>query len=269
MDDLIYSYEGTRNDATVTPIKSPEFSNVHLLTCIYYLCGVNRCIRWIIVRNKVLSTFICIELLLKSCLKCSDLKSQIHLVVDCSNKSKWLLPSPALQYLWAEPCLTSLSWFIFSANVMVSGKRLADIGYRVFSGSMMLLTVYGGYLCVLRGYRYMERQKQLKLAAENQDPEVLKDWRRMDFLHRCGHSPYLPFFRFCCPSLNHEDIYSSQVVCIHWGYCDLTREICWFLRTSRETARSITCISGLCKIHVVSNTVSGVKMAVTVCTILN
>lgn len=199
-------------------------------------------------------------------------KSQIHLIVDCSNKSKRLLPSPALQCLYAEPFLTSLSWLVFSVNVMVSGKRLADIGYRVFSGSMMLLTVYGGYLCVLRGYRYMERQKLLKLAAENQDPEVLKDWRRMDFffLHRCGHSPYLPLLFFCCPSLNHEDIYSSQVVWIHWGYCDLTREICWFLRTSsRKTTRNITFISGLCKIHVVSNTVSGVRMTVIVCTILN
>ncbi|XP_022617176.1 cytochrome c oxidase assembly protein COX14 homolog [Seriola lalandi dorsalis] len=58
---------------------------------------------------------------------------------------------------------------------MVYGKRLADISYRAFSASMMLLTAYGGYLCVMRGHRYMERQKQLKLAAENQDPEVIKD----------------------------------------------------------------------------------------------
>ncbi|XP_029005775.1 cytochrome c oxidase assembly protein COX14 homolog [Betta splendens] len=58
---------------------------------------------------------------------------------------------------------------------MVTAKRLADIGYRAFSGSMMLLTVYGGYLCALRGYRFMQKQKQLKLAAENQDPEVIKD----------------------------------------------------------------------------------------------
>ncbi|XP_034724663.1 cytochrome c oxidase assembly protein COX14 homolog [Etheostoma cragini] len=58
---------------------------------------------------------------------------------------------------------------------MVSGKRLADIGYRTFSASMMLLTVYGGYLCAMRGYRYMQKQKQLKLAAENQDLEVIKD----------------------------------------------------------------------------------------------
>ncbi|EOA99824.1 hypothetical protein Anapl_13208, partial [Anas platyrhynchos] len=27
---------------------------------------------------------------------------------------------------------------------MVSGKQLADFGYKAFSGSMMLLTVYGG-----------------------------------------------------------------------------------------------------------------------------
>ncbi|XP_071380699.1 cytochrome c oxidase assembly protein COX14 homolog [Centroberyx affinis] len=58
---------------------------------------------------------------------------------------------------------------------MVSGKRLADIGYRAFSASMMLLTAYGGYLCVMRGYRYVEKQKQLQLAAENQDHEVIKD----------------------------------------------------------------------------------------------
>lgn len=58
---------------------------------------------------------------------------------------------------------------------MVSGKRLADMSYRVFSGSMMLLTVYGGYLCAVRGYRYLEKQKRLKLAAENQETEVIKD----------------------------------------------------------------------------------------------
>ncbi|KAF7658059.1 hypothetical protein LDENG_00018110 [Lucifuga dentata] len=58
---------------------------------------------------------------------------------------------------------------------MVSGKRLADIGYRAFSASMMLLTVYGGYLCAARAYRYMKRQKQIKLAAENQDSEAIKD----------------------------------------------------------------------------------------------
>lgn len=58
---------------------------------------------------------------------------------------------------------------------MVSGKRLADMGYRAFSASMMLLTAYGGYLCVMRGYRFMTKQKQLQLAAENQDPEAIKD----------------------------------------------------------------------------------------------
>ncbi|XP_053724925.1 cytochrome c oxidase assembly protein COX14 homolog [Synchiropus splendidus] len=58
---------------------------------------------------------------------------------------------------------------------MVSGKRLADIGYRAFSASMMVLTLYGGYLCAMRGYRYMKRQEQLKLAAENQDAELIKD----------------------------------------------------------------------------------------------
>uniref|UniRef100_A0A673MNL7 Cytochrome c oxidase assembly factor COX14 n=1 Tax=Sinocyclocheilus rhinocerous TaxID=307959 RepID=A0A673MNL7_9TELE len=58
--------------------------------------------------------------------------------------------------------------------VMLSGKRIADVGYKLFSGSMMLLTVYGGYLCVLRAQRYMQRQKQLELAAQNESAEVLK-----------------------------------------------------------------------------------------------
>ncbi|XP_014861147.1 PREDICTED: cytochrome c oxidase assembly protein COX14 homolog [Poecilia mexicana] len=58
---------------------------------------------------------------------------------------------------------------------MVTAKRLADIGYRAFSASMMLLTAYGGYLCTMRGIRYWEKQKQLKLAAKNQDPEIMKD----------------------------------------------------------------------------------------------
>ncbi|KAK2861833.1 hypothetical protein Q5P01_001366 [Channa striata] len=60
-------------------------------------------------------------------------------------------------------------------SIMVSAKRLADIGYRTFSASMMLLTVYGGYLCAMRGYRFLQKRNQLKLAAENQDPEVIKD----------------------------------------------------------------------------------------------
>ncbi|TNN78646.1 Cytochrome c oxidase assembly protein COX14 [Liparis tanakae] len=59
--------------------------------------------------------------------------------------------------------------------MMVSGKRLADLGYRTFSASMMLLTAYGGYLCAMRGYRFVQKQKHLKLAAENQDPELLKE----------------------------------------------------------------------------------------------
>ncbi|XP_078390782.1 cytochrome c oxidase assembly protein COX14 homolog [Cetorhinus maximus] len=58
---------------------------------------------------------------------------------------------------------------------MVSSKRLADLGYKMFSGSMMLLTVYGGYLCSARAYRYFQNQKALKAAAEEQANEMLKD----------------------------------------------------------------------------------------------
>ncbi|XP_017580517.1 cytochrome c oxidase assembly protein COX14 homolog [Pygocentrus nattereri] len=60
---------------------------------------------------------------------------------------------------------------------MLRTKRMADMGYRLFSGSMMLLTVYGGYLCSMRFSRYMQRQKQLQLEAQDQtvDSEVVKD----------------------------------------------------------------------------------------------
>lgn len=72
-----------------------------------------------------------------------------------------------------EPVLPRFCFF--QGLIMVSGKRLADIGYRTFSASMMLLTVYGTYLCGVRVYRYFQRQNQLKVAAENQDHEALKD----------------------------------------------------------------------------------------------
>ncbi|XP_043939470.1 cytochrome c oxidase assembly protein COX14 [Protopterus annectens] len=58
---------------------------------------------------------------------------------------------------------------------MPSGKRIADIGYKVFSGSMMLLTVYGGYICSMRAYRYFKRRQALKMAADNQSTDFIKD----------------------------------------------------------------------------------------------
>ncbi|KAM8977830.1 cytochrome c oxidase assembly protein COX14 [Pelodytes ibericus] len=58
---------------------------------------------------------------------------------------------------------------------MAPARRFADIGYKVFSTSMMLLTVYGGYLCSMRAYRFFKRQQQLKASAENQTEAVIKD----------------------------------------------------------------------------------------------
>ncbi|NXF12444.1 COX14 protein, partial [Smithornis capensis] len=43
---------------------------------------------------------------------------------------------------------------------MVSGKQLADFGYKAFSGSMMLLTVYAGYLCTVRVQRMLQRRRE-------------------------------------------------------------------------------------------------------------
>nr|ACO52072.1 C12orf62 homolog [Aquarana catesbeiana] len=55
---------------------------------------------------------------------------------------------------------------------MVSSERLADIGYKTFSGTM---TLYGGYLCSLRVYRYFHHREQLRIAAENQTEDIIKD----------------------------------------------------------------------------------------------
>lgn len=51
---------------------------------------------------------------------------------------------------------------------MPTAKQLADIGYKTFSTSMMLLTVYGGYLCSARAYRYFQRRSSQRQAAEEQ-----------------------------------------------------------------------------------------------------
>ncbi|XP_011819924.1 cytochrome c oxidase assembly protein COX14 [Macaca thibetana thibetana] len=51
---------------------------------------------------------------------------------------------------------------------MPTGKQLADIGYKTFSASMMLLTVYGGYLCSVGIYHYFQQRRAQRQAAEEQ-----------------------------------------------------------------------------------------------------
>ncbi|KAK2505341.1 hypothetical protein MC885_015293 [Smutsia gigantea] len=51
---------------------------------------------------------------------------------------------------------------------MPTAKQLADIGYKTFSASMMLLTVYGGYLCSARVYHYFQQRSSQREAAEEQ-----------------------------------------------------------------------------------------------------
>lgn len=123
---------------------------------------------------------------------------------------------------------SGLLWFnsAFRIPTMIAGKRMADIGYKAFSGSMILLTVYGGYLCAMRGYRFMQRQKELKLAAENQDPEVLKDWPNGLLLHRWTFP--IPAFVF----IHHKDYFSSWDVIFH---CSLFLTINRFIKASQRT----------------------------------
>ncbi|KAM9214418.1 cytochrome c oxidase assembly protein COX14 [Leptosomus discolor] len=48
---------------------------------------------------------------------------------------------------------------------MVSGKQLADFGYKAFTSSMVLLTAYGGYLCGVRAYRLLQKRREREAAA--------------------------------------------------------------------------------------------------------
>lgn len=123
--------------------------------------------------------------------------------------------------------------FLFPSRIftMVSGKRLADFGYRAFSTSMMLLTMYGGYLCVMRGYRYMEKQKQLKLAAENQDPEIIKDWRPMDV--RLSAQTWTVIF-FLVAVVLHPSL-------INGDFCP-SGDARWVLWTLRSMTKHVVCI---------------------------
>ncbi|NXF85436.1 COX14 protein, partial [Eubucco bourcierii] len=47
---------------------------------------------------------------------------------------------------------------------MVSGKQLADFGYKAFSTSMLLLTAYGAYLCGVRYHRLLQRRRERQPA---------------------------------------------------------------------------------------------------------
>ncbi|KAG8129407.1 hypothetical protein E2320_016162 [Naja naja] len=52
---------------------------------------------------------------------------------------------------------------------MISAKQLADLGYKTFSSSMMLLTLYGGYLLSNGVYRAYQRNTRLKELGINAD----------------------------------------------------------------------------------------------------
>ncbi|XP_015281113.1 PREDICTED: cytochrome c oxidase assembly protein COX14 [Gekko japonicus] len=59
---------------------------------------------------------------------------------------------------------------------MVSAKQLADFGYKSVSCSMMLLTLYGGYLCSLRTYYYFQRKSLLEQPEKEQvHADAIKD----------------------------------------------------------------------------------------------
>ncbi|XP_014718362.1 cytochrome c oxidase assembly protein COX14 isoform X2 [Equus asinus] len=68
----------------------------------------------------------------------------------------------------APGVLSCVGSLLLEGDDMPTAKQLADIGYKTFSTSMMLLTVYGGYLCSVRAYHYFQRRSSRRQAAEEQ-----------------------------------------------------------------------------------------------------
>uniref|UniRef100_A0A8D0C0N1 Cytochrome c oxidase assembly factor COX14 n=1 Tax=Salvator merianae TaxID=96440 RepID=A0A8D0C0N1_SALMN len=59
---------------------------------------------------------------------------------------------------------------------MVSAKQLADFGYKTVSGSMMLLTLYAGYLCSAATYHYFQtKAEQKRIKQQEMNTAAVKD----------------------------------------------------------------------------------------------
>ncbi|XP_020860577.1 cytochrome c oxidase assembly protein COX14-like [Phascolarctos cinereus] len=59
---------------------------------------------------------------------------------------------------------------------MPSAKQVDDFGYKASFASMMLLTVYGGFLCSALAYRYFQhRGVCIRAAEEQKTPNILWD----------------------------------------------------------------------------------------------
>ncbi|XP_061024508.1 cytochrome c oxidase assembly protein COX14-like [Eubalaena glacialis] len=69
----------------------------------------------------------------------------------------------------ARGALACVGSQILEGDNMPTAKKLANIGYKTFSTSMMLLTVYGDYLCSARAYHYFQLPSSQCQAAEEQN----------------------------------------------------------------------------------------------------
>ncbi|KYO27216.1 cytochrome c oxidase assembly-like protein 14 [Alligator mississippiensis] len=56
------------------------------------------------------------------------------------------------------------------SGAMVSAQRLADLGYKAFSGSMMALTVFASALCTVRVYHMLRHRKARQEAGDSLEP---------------------------------------------------------------------------------------------------
>ncbi|XP_058935266.1 cytochrome c oxidase assembly protein COX14-like [Kogia breviceps] len=68
----------------------------------------------------------------------------------------------------ARGALARVGSRILKGDDMPTAEKLANIGYKTFSSSTMLLTVYGDYLRSARAYHYLQPpSSQLQAAEQN------------------------------------------------------------------------------------------------------
>uniref|UniRef100_A0A8C4QZ06 Uncharacterized protein n=1 Tax=Eptatretus burgeri TaxID=7764 RepID=A0A8C4QZ06_EPTBU len=60
------------------------------------------------------------------------------------------------------------------SKMTTAERKLANIAYKLFSGSMMVLTVYGAFLCSSQVYSIYMNRKARKLEAAQQPIDQIK-----------------------------------------------------------------------------------------------
>ncbi|TRY74126.1 hypothetical protein DNTS_026675 [Danionella cerebrum] len=99
------------------------------------------------------------------------MRSNLHALTDIEESTSFLRNSLKLLNCFHK----SSPVFAVQICTMVSGKRVADVGYKLVSGSLMLLTVYGAFLCAVRVKQYLEwKHRTLEDSSQISPAEPVK-----------------------------------------------------------------------------------------------